>query len=168
MKTTNEITSAKRKTITIHRTFDLPLTVMWRAWTNEDTLKKWWGPNNFTCPRFIINFNVDGEYLAAMQNEKEGKISWSTGVYKEIVQHRKIVMTDNFSDGQGNVISAQEAGMPGDWKQPLLITVEFMDHKDDKGKTDFSLTQEDLPEEVYEDCIKGWQESFDKLEKNLK
>jgi uncharacterized protein YndB with AHSA1/START domain len=36
--------TAKRKDIIIERTFDLPVTMIWKAWTDAESLKRWWGP----------------------------------------------------------------------------------------------------------------------------
>ena len=46
MKPENDIsTLEKQKTITIKRTFNLPLTTVWKAWTEPESFKKWWGPD---------------------------------------------------------------------------------------------------------------------------
>jgi uncharacterized protein YndB with AHSA1/START domain len=48
MTTSNDIaTAGKQKTITIKRTFNLPITTVWRAWTFPDDCKKWWGPKEY-------------------------------------------------------------------------------------------------------------------------
>jgi uncharacterized protein YndB with AHSA1/START domain len=74
------------------------------------------------------------------------------------------VIADNFSDEHGNIISASEYGMPGDWPKELLITFSL---EEADGATKLKLTHEGIPEEMREECIKGWNESFDKLEKNI-
>jgi hypothetical protein len=43
--------------------------------------------------------------------------------------------------------------------------VEF---KEVDGKTQMKLEHKGIPQEMYEDCIAGWQSSFDKLERNIK
>ncbi len=54
--------------------------------------------------------------------------------------------------------------MPGNWPLELLITLEF---EESDNYTKMNLFQKGVPEEMYEDCIKGWSESLDKLEKVL-
>ncbi len=88
---------------------------------------------------------------------------WGTGIYREIEEGRKIVMTDNFSDSRGNIIPPGEV-MPGNWADELIISLEF---DENLGKTDFTLRHEGIPTEMYDDCKKGWEESFDKLEEVL-
>jgi uncharacterized protein YndB with AHSA1/START domain len=160
---TKEKSALKHKTIVIKRTFNLPVETVWTAWTDPETFKKWWGPDDYTCTYCKIDLNVGGNYLANMKG-KNGDELFSAGTYQEIVPNKKLVMTDHFSDEKGNVTDPPQ-GTPGDWSKELLITVELQDKN---GKTDFSLTHQGMPVEAYDDCIKGWSESLDKLEKKLK
>jgi uncharacterized protein YndB with AHSA1/START domain len=151
------------KTINIQRTFNLPVRTVWKAWTEPELFKKWWGPKNYTCPHCFIDFKVGGKYLTAMQDEK-GHTTWSTGVYEEIIPDTRIVLTDSFSYSDGTIISGNVAGLPGKWPEVLVITIEFQEHE---GKTLFLLKHEGIPAEMYEDCIQSWLESFDKLENSF-
>jgi uncharacterized protein YndB with AHSA1/START domain len=160
---TKEKSALRHKTLSIKRIVDLPIDTVWKAWTDPETYKKWWGPYDYTCTYCKIDLEVGGNYLSNMKNEK-GEEIFGTGTYKEIVPKKKLVMTDNFSDANGN-ITGPPKGMQGDWSKELLITVELQEKNE---KTELSLTHEGMPVEVYDDCIKGWNESFDKLEKNLK
>ncbi len=153
------------KTITIEKTFNLPLRTVWNAFTRPESLMKWWGPKDYSCPVYKNDFQVHGKYLGAMKDNKTGNLIWSTGVYVEIIQDKRIVMTDSFSDSNGNIISGSEIGMPGEWPDELLVTLEFQQHED---TTLLLLKHEGLPIEAYEDCIKGWQESLEKLENIFK
>jgi uncharacterized protein YndB with AHSA1/START domain len=96
---------------------------------------------------------------------EDGKEYWGTGTFKEIVNQQKIVYTDSFSDSQGNVISASDLQMPGEWPMELMVTIQL---EDLGGKTSFSLFHEGLPAEAADDCAKSWEESFDKLEAAMK
>jgi uncharacterized protein YndB with AHSA1/START domain len=160
----NSTTTEKQKTISLERTFSLPLDTVWKAWTEPEYFKKWWGPKEYTCPNCTIDFRIGGKVLAAMQGP-DGKKVWSTGTYKEIIDHKKIVVTDSFADNEGNVVKASYYDMPGEWPKELLVTIQF-EEKD--GKTNMKLQHAGLPLEMAEDCIKGWQSSFDKLETNIK
>ncbi len=150
--------------IVIERIFNLPVTKVWKAWSDPETLKKWLGPKDFTCPSSIINFKTGGKYLNCMRSPA-GEEFWSTGVYEEILPHKKLVFTDSFSDSKGNIIPASEHNMPGDWPLELLVTVIL---EEAGGKTILRLQHQGIPDEMYEECIQGWNESFDKLEKNLR
>lgn len=154
----------KQETISIERTFNLPLNAVWKAWTEPEGFKKWWGPAEYTCPDCTIDFKVGGKYLNSMQGA-DGKKIWSTGRYKEIIPLEKIVYTDSFANNKGNVVPASYYKMPGEWVLELIVTLEF---KETDGKANLKMKHAGLPFEIVDDCIKGWQSSFDKLELTIK
>ncbi len=161
---TQTAVAKKPKTISIKRTLNLPLASVWKAWTEPESFKKWWGPEGFTCPSCTINFKVGGKYLASMKGP-DGKETWSTGTIKEIIPQKKIVYTDSFADSKGNIVPAFFYKMPGEWELELLVTVEF---EELDGKTHMSLQHAGVPADMYDDCVQGWQSSFNKLESNVK
>lgn len=155
--------SALQNDIVINRVFNLPISVVWLAWTDAEYFRKWWGPRGFSCPSSKMEAKVGGKYLNCMRGP-DGKEYWSTGVVKELIPERKLVVTDSFSDDKGNIKPASEYGMPGDWPKELLITV-YLEEAD--GATKMKLKHQGIPDEMREDCIKGWNESFDKMEENI-
>lgn len=161
---TDTPTIEKQKTITIKRTFNLSPDTVWKAWTEAESCKKWWGPKEYTCPSCTIDFKVGGKYLNAMKGP-DGKEIWSTGTYKEIIPLKKIVQTDSFADSKGNIVPASFYKMPGEWAMELVVTVAF---EEVDGKTNMTLQHAGLPVEISDECVKGWQSSFDKLEINFK
>jgi len=155
--------TSTQQTITIQRVFNLPIATVWKAWTDPETFKKWWGPKAYTCPACSIDLKVGGKYLNSMRPEN-GKDIWGTGIYQEIIPQKKLVYTDSFADSDGNVVSSTYYNMP-EMPLELLVTVEL---EEVAGKTTMTLQHNGLPEEIADECIKGWQSSFDKLEANLK
>jgi uncharacterized protein YndB with AHSA1/START domain len=149
--------------IVIQRVFDLPISKVWKALTNAEEFKKWWGPNGFTCPSSSMEARVGGKYLNCMR-APDGKEFWSTGVVREFLPPRRLVITDSFSDNNGKVIPASDYGMSGNWPKELMITYEL---EEADGATKFKLIHEGIPAEMRDECIQGWNESFDKLEKNI-
>ena len=86
---------------------------------------------------------------------------WSTGVYKEIVPMKRIVLTDSFADSEGNVIPASQYGMSGDWPLELNLTLMFEEFD---GKTKLTLQHQGFPDRENRDLAEaGWKESFNKL-----
>ncbi len=160
---TNTESATSQKTVSIERTFDLPAKKLWQAWTEPESCKKWWGPKDFTCPHCDIDFKVGGKYLNCMRSS-EGAEFWTTGVYKEIIPGKKLVFTDSFSNKNGNAIPASDLNMPGNWPMELLVTVTS---EEIGGKTKMNLQQVGVPQEMYDECIKGWNECFDKLEEKM-
>ena len=149
----------KRLLLTVHLTCRWK--PLWRAWTDTGSLKKWWGPKDFHCTSCTLDFRLEGSCYANMV-DGNGKETWSINVYKEIVPGKKIVMTDNFADSKGNIISPAQAGMPGDWGKQMLITLEFEDKGDKSG---LKLRHEGISSSMHNECIRSWQECLDKLDK---
>ena len=149
----------------ITRIFDAPRELVWKAWTDPERMKRWWGPKNFTSPFCKIDFRVGGKYLYCMRSP-EGQDFWSTGVYRKIVPLERIVCTDSFADEKGNVVPATYYGMSTDFPLELQVTLTF-EERDDKTK--MTLRHVGIPEGQTSDLTEvGWNESFDKLAEVLK
>ena len=149
-----------KEELTITRIFDAPREIVWKAWTEPELLKKWWGPKYFPAPVSKIDLRVGGRYLSCMRGP-DGKEYWSTGVYREIVPKERLVCTDSFADEKGNVVPASHYGMTGEWPLELLVTMTL---EDIGGKTRMTLRHEGIPAGMMRELTAtGWSESFDKL-----
>jgi uncharacterized protein YndB with AHSA1/START domain len=153
------------RSITITRTLSAPLARVWQAWTTPEELKKWWGPANFTAPHISIDFRVGGKYLYCMHGQPGPDMPaqdfWSGGTYLEIVPMQKIVASDHFTDAKGNVISAKDIGMPGEWPDEMIVTTTFKDLGN--GQTEVTLHHAGHPIEMEEMAAMGWNQSLDKF-----
>ena len=160
--TTGKFNLQQSPLVVVTKFFNAPLKRVWQAWTNEDMMKQWWGPEEFTSPSAKIDFRVGGSSLLAMK-DPNGEVIWSGGVYKEIIPYKKIVTTDHFADEKGNIISANDVGMPGDWPMDALITIEFSDANEEQVK--IIITHEGIPKDMHDDCVEGWNSSLNKLQR---
>lgn len=148
----------------ITKIFSSPPEKVWKAWTDPERVKTWWGPKDFTAPVVRMDLITGGRYLYSMRSP-EGQDFWSTGVYKEIVPFKRIVSSDSFSDADGNVVPASHYGMSGNWPLELEVTVTFTETD---GKTKFSLQHVGFPDRKNRDLAEaGWNESLDKLTEYL-
>jgi len=151
--------------LVITRVFDAPRELVFKAWTEPERFKRWWGPKNFTAPACTIDLRVGGRYVNCMRSP-EGQDYWTTGVYREIVEPERIVYTDAFADEKGNPVPASHYGMSGEWPLEMLVTVTFEEHE---GKTTMTLRHVGLPSGQMSDLTgAGWNESFDKLAESLR
>ena len=164
-KTTKE-TKGKAKTgeLVIARTLDAPRERVWKAWTDPEQVKRWWGPKGFTAPSIKIDFRVGGKYLFCMRSP-DGKDYWSTGTYREIAPTEKFVATDSFADAKGKVVPASHYGMDVDFPLELLWTLTLEDFG---GKTKMTLRHSGFPAgPARTGAEQGWSESFEKLAASL-
>jgi|GEM_PF-725285 len=147
----------------VTRLISAPRQDVWKAWTDPERLKHWWGPRGFTSPMARTDARVGGRYLWGMRSP-EGQDFYSTGVFREVVEPERLVLTDSFADAEGNVVPAAQYGMPGDWPDESVMTVTF-DERD--GGTVVTVRSEGIPEEMREPSKAGMRESLDKLAEYL-
>jgi len=166
---------ASDKQIIIERVFEAPRERVWKAWTEADEVKKWWGPAGFTAPHVEIDFKVGGKYLYAMHGPAGTEFDrdlWSAGEYKEIVPLEKIVVSDYFSDEHGNKMNPSEHGLSTDMPAEMDVTVKFEEL--DGGNTKLSIIYPVPQTEAQYQAMKnsgmeqGWGTSLDKLADSLK
>ncbi len=139
---------------------------MWRAWTEPDALKAWWGPLDLTATEFHVDLRTGGEYIVVTQSQ-EGKVYRNKGTYREIRAPEKLVMTNSFADETGNIVPPAQYGMSKDFPLELLITVTL----DEEGDhTRMILEQHysgmSAPDLYY--MKQGWKDSLKKLAEYLR
>ena len=156
----NEFGMIEITMIYINQIFNSSLSKVWKAWTEPESIMKWWGPKNFTAPVIKLDLKEGGSYLYGIRSP-EGIDSWNTGVFKEITPMNQIIATNSFSDSDGNIVPASYYGMSGDW--PLKSDVKII-FEEVNGKTRLTLLYQGLPDRKNRDFAEaGWKQSFDKL-----
>lgn len=139
--------------IKITRTFNAPLEKVWEAWTNPETMKKWYSPDYMTTPDVSSDLTVGGSYSIHMHADQgpDGKPMDVTAVgkYKEIEENKKLVFTWRWD------------GSP---EEESMVTVEMEEEGD--SKTKLTLTHDGL-RETNGEHTKGWESTFDNLDKYL-
>jgi uncharacterized protein YndB with AHSA1/START domain len=160
MAENNVISNRGKQDVLIIRVLDAPRELVWKAWTDPEHFKNWWGPKDYTCPFCEMDLRVGGKYLNCMRSPK-GRDYWSTGVYREIIPMERLVFTDCFADEKGNVVHATHYGLSPDFPLEMLVIVTL---EDQGGKTKMTLQHIGLPAgSEGEGAEQGWSESFDKL-----
>ncbi len=159
----------EQKKIIIERIFDAPREKVWKTWTTPELVKEWWGPEGFSAPSVKIDFRVGGKYIYAMHGPEGSpwdRDLYSAGVFKEIVPMERLVITDYFSDDEGNKTSPTEQGLSSDMPAEMTVVVRFEDVNGSKTKLSIIYTADS--EEMYQAMIKsgmqeGWSTSLDKF-----
>ena len=163
------------KEIIIEHVFDAPKELVWRAWTEPEMVKKWWGPAGFSAPSIKIDFRITGKYIFAMHGPKGSdwdKDMYTAGVYEEIVPNEKIVLTQYLSDENGEM--QEPVGFGQDPNFPKETTVTVLLEEIEKGKTKLSIiypkpkTKEQMDAILKSGMKEGWSSSLDKLAESLK
>lgn len=124
-------TGPGEQAIVVTRIIDAPRPLVFKAWTEPERLKRWWGPRGFTASVIETDLRVGGKYPWGMRSP-DGQEIFTTGVYREIVEPERIVVTESFADADGNVVPASHYGMSGDWPPEVIMTVTL----EEQGRQD--------------------------------
>jgi uncharacterized protein YndB with AHSA1/START domain len=90
------------RTLTIEKTFNAPLQLVWDAWTQSEHILKWWAPNGMNIKVIQHDFKVGGRWKYSMIMP-DGNEFISEGTYKEIVALKKIITSADFKPMTENV-----------------------------------------------------------------
>ena len=137
----------QKPSLTLTRRFPVAPAKVWRAWTDPEALKKWWGPGpGEPVSRAELDVRVGGRFRIVFGGA-DGKAHECAGVYKEVVPNRKLVFTWSWPNSTPERVS--------------VVTIEFRA----VGKeTDLLFKHEQLfDEKVRDDHKRGWSGSLDKL-----
>jgi uncharacterized protein YndB with AHSA1/START domain len=133
----------------ITRTFDAPAAVIFSLWSKPEHMKRWMGPDNFSCPEAEIDFRVGGAYRGMIKSAEHGD-NWFGGIYREIVPNTRLVFTFAW-DNDGPSASVE-----------TLVTIDLEERQ---GKTVQTFHQRPFRSVERRDShVGGWSSAFDKLE----
>ncbi|MDW5562332.1 MAG: SRPBCC domain-containing protein [Methanomassiliicoccus sp.] len=152
--------SLAKKELLVSRVLHAPREDVWKAYTQPDQVKQWWGPRGFTAPVIESELRPGGRYLYCMR-APNGKEFWSAGVFREFSPPERIVATDSFADREGNIVPASYYGLSDKWPLEDTMVITFEEEGDG---TRVTVREPGVPPgEDMDNAIAGWNESFDKL-----
>ena len=83
----------ERLTLNLKRFYPVAPEKVWRAWTDPKALGQWFRPDaSFSIPAAEADVRVGGRFRILMLDAKDEAFDL-TGVYREVVPGRKLVMT---------------------------------------------------------------------------
>jgi uncharacterized protein YndB with AHSA1/START domain len=84
-----------KRILTIKKTFNAPVELVWEAWTQPEHVVKWWAPKGMDVKVVKHDFKVGGVWKYTMPMP-DGNEFISEGIYSEIIKLKKIVTSANF------------------------------------------------------------------------
>ncbi|MCL5412257.1 MAG: SRPBCC domain-containing protein [Candidatus Marsarchaeota archaeon] len=95
--------SEPAKELSITRTFDAPIELVWKAWTNRKILQRWWGPRGVTNPICEWDARPGGKIYIVMLAGKELGHAEGTkwpmkGTFKEVIPKSRLVFVGGALD----------------------------------------------------------------------
>lgn len=138
--------------ILISRTFNAPRSLVWRAYTEPELVKRWLGVRaGWTLPICEIDLRVGGRYRYVWRKESKDFDMGMSGTYREIEAPDHLICTEQFDDPW--------------YLGESLVTATFTE---ENGQTTLDLLQQFATQEARDGALnsgmaRGVGESFDML-----
>jgi uncharacterized glyoxalase superfamily protein PhnB/uncharacterized protein YndB with AHSA1/START domain len=97
------------KKISVERSFNGPIDLVWSAWTQAEILDRWWAPKPWRAETKSMNFKEGGRWHYCMVGP-DGERHWCLFDYKNIVPQKSYSGLDAFCD-ENAVINMQHPRM---------------------------------------------------------
>ena len=147
-----EQASLKQKpSLALSRSYPVAPEKVWRAWTDPQALKRWWGPgNNEPVSVAELDVRVGGRFRIVFGGA-QGTDHEVAGIYKEVDRPRKLVFTWCWPNSTPERVS--------------LVTILFVPSA---GGTELVFRHEQFFDQAAADGHKrGWTASLDRLDQYI-
>ena len=142
--------SRERPSLVLNRTYPVAPEKVWRAWTDPQALKQWFGPGEASSVELAeIDLRTGGHYHIRFRTP-DGEDHDVSGVYREVLENRRLVFT-------------------WAWKStPERVSLVSIDLRAQGGGTEFVFRHEQFFDQSARDRHEqGWTGTFTKLERFL-
>jgi uncharacterized protein YndB with AHSA1/START domain len=138
----------EKPSLALARSYPVPPEKVWRAWTDPQAIKRWWGPGSGEPVSLAqLDVRVGGRFRIVFGGA-EGRDHECAGVYREVVPNRKLVFTWTWPNSTP--------------ERESLVTITF---RAVEGGTELDFLHEQLFDETVRDNHKrGWTELLAKLD----
>lgn len=101
----------KGNVLHLEQVFPASPDVVFKAFTDEDILKEWWGPNGWGLSHCTVSLEPGGAWhycLTCLEENSEahGQESWGKAIYTAIDAPKQVVFRDCISDAEGHIDDA--------------------------------------------------------------
>jgi uncharacterized protein YndB with AHSA1/START domain len=140
------------KELALTRLFNAPRDLVWKAWTQPEHFKNWFGPRGSSMPFCRMEARTGGS-LHFLHRLEDGQEIWIKCRYEEVSAPARLVFTAHFSDAAGNRVER-----PGFFLE-TRIEVTF---REKGNQTEVIIHQTGLIADQGES--EGWKQGLDRLD----
>lgn len=153
----------------ITRVFDAPRDLVFKAWTEAERLRHWWGPKGFALLSCNIDLRPGGVFHYSLRTP-DGTVIWAKWIFREIVAPERLTFVVAFSDEAGGTTRNPWSA---DWP---LETLSALTLAEQDGRTMLTLRWTPLNaaeherktfEAGHDSMRQGWTGTLDKLTEYL-
>lgn len=148
------------------RVFDAARDLVWRAWTDVEQLKLWWGPKGFTVTFARLELRPGGVFHYGLKSPT-GEAMWGRFLFREVVAPERLVYVLSFSDEKGDVARHRQHES---WPLQMLTTVTFAEEEGKRTRLTLRAAPLDASEsecrtflEGHDSMRAGFGATFDQL-----
>ncbi|MEO7224077.1 MAG: SRPBCC domain-containing protein [Devosia sp.] len=123
--------------IVVTRLFDAPIERVWRAWTTDEDVQRWWGPDTFTAPTTKMDVREGSTSLVCMRSP-DAQYFWMTWDYAQVIPNERLQYVQNLTDNKGRRIDPTSVGMGPEFPRDVATTVTLVP---EDGKTRMTITE---------------------------
>jgi uncharacterized protein YndB with AHSA1/START domain len=159
-------TQTKSPDFVISRVFDAPRELVWKAFTESERMKQWWGPKGFTVIASKMDLRPGGTYHYGMK-APDGSAMWGKMAFREITPPERMVFINSFSDEAGGTTRHP---LHLSWPLEMLSVFTFEEQPDGKTKltirwSAYNATEEEQEtfDSNHDSMRQGWGGTLDQL-----
>lgn len=156
---------AGTRDLVAHRVVDASPEEAWRAWFEPDRVRRWWGPDGFTCPLARMDFRPGGTSLVCMSSPEFGDL-YNLWHYRRIVPMERIEYIHSLADAHGNRLDPADLGLPPSFPADQLHSVALRPLAGDR--VEVTVTEHGWPPgPMMEVARKGREQCLEKMARLL-
>ncbi len=114
----------KSNEIQIVRTYDAPVELVWKVWTDLKHVEKWWGPRGFTLTTKSQELRPGGKWIFTM-HAPDGTSFPNIATFREVVKYQKLVYDHGTSEEQDKLFSVTVTFEEKNGKTVMTMTTAF-------------------------------------------
>ena len=161
-------TEPQQRNVVVTRVFDAPVEQVWKAWSDSEQVRRWWGPQGFTSPSAKMDFREGGTSLVCMRAPAEygGQDMYNTWTYRKIDPLQRIEFVLKFADKDGAPLDPAQAGTPPGVPPEVRHVITFKpigSSQTEMTVTEYGYTTDqahDLSKGGLEQCLDKMADSF--------
>jgi len=142
----------------IERIVDIPPNLIWKAWTQQEHLKVWFCPKPWRVSHCEIDLRPGGKFNTTMLSP-EGEEFPLLGCFLEVVENKKLVWTDSFSEGFRPL------------ENPFMTGILILEPKDKGTKYTAIVRHKNIEDRKRHEQMgfqEGWSVALDQLVEHMK
>ncbi len=135
--------------VELKRSFNAPIAVVYRAFTDADALAKWGMGHSYDNLALDIDVRPGGVYHHRVHH-KESDVDWTFfGVYQEVEPNLKLSYTFDWKT---------------DWREPPMPSLVELNFHDRGDSSELEVVHSEMPEPGLKSTETHWTEFLDTLE----